>query len=572
MKFLPSLFTTVFSGKIGQRNISLLFKYILALIMLISIYSVIFHYLMAAEGQEHSWITGFYWIMVVMSTLGFGDITFTSDIGRIFSVFVLLSGVVLLLVLLPFIFIKFFFAPWMEAQAKNRAPRELPPEAKGHVIITNYDPVTMGLIEKLVNYNQQYVVVVENLQRTLELYDLGVSVALGSIDDPQTYKRLRVENASLVVATNSDQVNTNIAFTVREMSERVPVFVTADSPHSVDILTMAGSSHVLLLYEMLGKSLANLTIAGDCRSNIIGRYEGLIIAQSPVVGTPLEGKTILESDLRKLYGISVVGIWQRGKFILPRPETVIDRTSVLVFAGSQHALEAYDEVYSFYHICKVAGDPVIIIGGGRVGLAAAARLREREIPYLIIEKSQKKARPGDSYVFGDAADINTLEKAWFEKAPAALITPHNDDTNIYLTKYLRSLRPDMQILSRASADRNVSTLHRAGADFVISNASLGANSIFNYLRNEDTLLLTEGLNVFHLRVPETLIGKQLSASGIREETGCTVIAISRNGKMWINPEADTVIKKDDELILIGTFDAEKTFLHEFGSPARLGNA
>mgnify|MGYP001031654328 FL=1 len=129
----------------------------------------------------------------------------------------------------------------------------------------------------------------------------------------------------------------------------------------------------------------------------------------------------------------------------------------------------------------------------------------------------------------------------------------------------------MQILSRASADRNVSTLHRAGADFVISNASLGANSIFNYLRKEDTLLLTEGLNVFHLRAPETLIGKQLSASGIREETSCTVIAVSRNGKMWINPEADTVIKKDDELILIGTFDAEKTFLHEFGSPAKPDN-
>ncbi|MGB4296054.1 MAG: NAD-binding protein, partial [Smithellaceae bacterium] len=462
----------------------------------------------------------------------------------------------------PFNFIKFFFAPWMDAQAKSRAPRELPPDTAGHVIITNYDAVTTSLIEKLTSYKQNYVVIVDNLHRTLELYDLGVYVALGSIDDPQTYKRLQVQNAALVVATNSDQVNTNVTFTVREMSERVPIFVTADSPHSVDILTMAGSSHVLLLYDMIGKSLASLTIAGDCKSNVIGRYEDLIIAQAPVIGTPLEGKTIMESDLRKLYGLSVVGIWERGKFTLPRPDTIIDRTSVLVFAGSAKALDAYDEVYSFYHICKIAGDPVIIIGGGRVGLAAAARFREREIPYLIIEKNSKKARPGDNYVFGDAADINTLEKAWFEKAPAALITPHDDATNIYLTKYLRSLRPDMQILSRASADRNVSTLHRAGADFVISNASLGANIIFNFLRNEDTLLLTEGLNIFHLKAPDSLVGKVLLESGIRERTGCTVIAISRDGKMSINPEAKTVIKEDDELVLIGTFDAEKSFLRE----------
>jgi len=562
MKYLPSIFTTVFSGKMGKQNVRLLLRYIFVLALLISFYSIIFHYLMAAEGQKHSWITGFYWVLVVMSTLGFGDITFTSDVGRLFSIIVLASGVIFLLILLPFIFIKFFFAPWMDAQAKSRAPRELPPDTTGHVIITNYDAVTTSLIEKLTSYKQNYVVIVDNLHRTLELYDLGVYVALGSIDDPQTYKRLQVQNAALVVATNSDQVNTNVTFTVREMSERVPIFVTADSPHSVDILTMAGSSHVLLLYDMIGKSLASLTIAGDCKSNVIGRYEDLIIAQAPVIGTPLEGKTIMESDLRKLYGLSVVGIWERGKFTLPRPDTIIDRTSVLVFAGSAKALDAYDEVYSFYHICKIAGDPVIIIGGGRVGLAAAARFREREIPYLIIEKNPKKARPGDNYVFGDAADINTLEKAWFEKAPAALITPHDDATNIYLTKYLRSLRPDMQILSRASADRNVSTLHRAGADFVISNASLGANIIFNFLRNEDTLLLTEGLNIFHLKAPESLVGKALLESGIREKTGCTVIAISRDGKMSINPEAKTVIKEDDELVLIGTFDAEKFFLRE----------
>jgi len=562
MKYLPSIFTTVFSGKMGKQNVRLLLRYIFVLALLISFYSVIFHYLMAAEGQKHSWITGFYWVLVVMSTLGFGDITFTSDVGRLFSIIVLASGVIFLLILLPFIFIKFFFAPWMDAQAKSRAPRELPPDTAGHVIITNYDAVTTSLIEKLTSYKQNYVVIVDNLHRTLELYDLGVYVALGSIDDPQTYKRLQVQNAALVVATNSDQVNTNVTFTVREMSERVPIFVTADSPHSVDILTMAGSSHVLLLYDMIGKSLASLTIAGDCKSNVIGRYEDLIIAQAPVIGTPLEGKTIMESDLRKLYGLSVVGIWERGKFTLPRPDTIIDRTSVLVFAGSAKSLDAYDEVYSFYHICKIAGDPVIIIGGGRVGLAAAARFREREIPYLIIEKNSKKARPGDNYVFGDAADINTLEKAWFEKAPAALITPHDDATNIYLTKYLRSLRPDMQILSRASADRNVSTLHRAGADFVISNASLGANIIFNFLRNEDTLLLTEGLNIFHLKAPDSLVGKVLLESGIRERTGCTVIAISRDGKMSINPEAKTVIKEDDELVLIGTFDAEKSFLRE----------
>jgi spermidine/putrescine transport system permease protein len=54
------------------------------------------------EGQDHSWLTGVYWTLTVMSTLGFGDITFTSDLGRLFSIVVLLSGIFMLLIVLPF--------------------------------------------------------------------------------------------------------------------------------------------------------------------------------------------------------------------------------------------------------------------------------------------------------------------------------------------------------------------------------------------------------------------------------------------------------------------------------------
>ena len=94
---------------------------------LIVLYAVLFHVIkVRVEGEQHSWITGFYWTLVVMTTLGFGDVTFTSDIGRLFSIVVLLSGVVLLLVMLPFMFISLFYAPWLEARVRMRAPREVP--------------------------------------------------------------------------------------------------------------------------------------------------------------------------------------------------------------------------------------------------------------------------------------------------------------------------------------------------------------------------------------------------------------------------------------------------------------
>jgi hypothetical protein len=107
-------------------------KYLAFLAAVIAVYSVIFHLIMLhAESRYHSWITGIYWTLTVMTTLGFGDITFTSDIGRLFSIIVLLSGIILLLILLPFMFIRLFYAPWLEAQVRLKAPREAPEDTRG---------------------------------------------------------------------------------------------------------------------------------------------------------------------------------------------------------------------------------------------------------------------------------------------------------------------------------------------------------------------------------------------------------------------------------------------------------
>ena len=113
MKSLRSQLVGPGVGRPSRRNLRVLARFLLVLVGMILLYSVLFHVLMAAEGQKHSWLTGLYWTLTVRSTLGFGDVTFQSDLGRLFSVVVLLSGTVFLLMLLPFTFIQFFYAPWM---------------------------------------------------------------------------------------------------------------------------------------------------------------------------------------------------------------------------------------------------------------------------------------------------------------------------------------------------------------------------------------------------------------------------------------------------------------------------
>jgi Trk K+ transport system NAD-binding subunit len=537
----------------------MLVKFLLILITMITVYSVLFHFLMILEDQQFSWITGFYWALTVMSTLGFGDITFTSDLGKLFSVIVLLSGLVFLLIMLPFTFIQFFYAPWLEAQTKARAPRELPEDTHGHVILTRTDPITMNLIQRLKQYQYPYVILTEDIHQALELFDQDYKVVVGDLSDPETYRRLRVGRAALVVANIDDMMNTNIAFTVREISKEVPIAANADSDDSVDILQLAGSTYVLQFMKLLGQSLSRRVLRTSTRSNVIGNIDALLIAEAPAMRTPLVGMTLQQSRLRETTGITVVGVWERGKFEIPTAATHINSTTVLLLAGSAEQLNNYDAHIGGYQKFRA---PVLILGGGRVGRAAAEALEQAGIDYRIIEKN-KKLVVNPKYILGSAADINTLNRAGIDEAPSVIITTHDDPTNIYLTIYCRRLRPDIQIICRANLDRNISKLHTAGADLVMSYASLAVNTILNLLKPDDVLMLAEGLNVFRAGMHASLVGKSLVDSQIRMQTGCSVIAINHDGRMISNPDPTVRFSEKDELIMIGTDDAEKQFLKRY---------
>jgi len=544
-----------------RRNIRLLSRFLGVLIALVVIYSVLFHVLMVYEGQDHSWVTGFYWTLTVMSTLGFGDITFKSDVGRIFSIVVLLSGMVSLLMLLPFTFIEFFYAPWMRAQSEARARRRLPETTTGHVILTHYDPVSIALIQRLKRYGYSYVLLVGDLQEALRLYDLGVKVVFGEIDRLQTYKHAQINQAVMVAATGTDVVNTNVAFTVRELCSGVPIVVTANSIDAVDILQLAGSTKVIQLADIMGQALARRITGVDARAHVIGEVQEILIAEATTAGTPLVGKTLAQSKLRQHAGVTVIGLWRRGQFEMATAESKIDADSVMVLAGSAEQLRAYDELFCIYH---VSSEPVVIIGAGRVGRATAAALAEREVDYRIVDTNPARIRD-EKYILGSAADLATLEKAGIRDTSAVVITTHDDDTNVYLTLYCRKLRPDVQIISRATLERNVSTLHRAGADFVLSYASMGATMIFNVLRKTDILVIAEGLHVAETDVPRALVGKTLAEAAIPRDTQCNVIALRSNGELKLNPTPDMRLTADAELLLICTTEGELRFMKRYGN-------
>jgi Trk K+ transport system NAD-binding subunit len=345
-------------------------------VFVVAVFAALFHELMALEGREYSWVTGVYWTLTAMSTLGFGDITFESDLGRAFSVLVLLSGIVLLLIVLPFAFIRFFYAPWLEAQIRARAPRSISDDVSGHVIICRWDDITRGLAQRFQLLDIPYCVIEPDPTRAAQIHGDDVPVITGELDAAGTYRAAGVTRARAVFASLDDPTNTNITLTIREISASVDVIATAEHGESIDLIELAGATHVLPLKRQLGEQLAGRVNALHCEAHVIGRFRNLLIAEFPVHRTPLADCTIRDTQLREVASVNVVGVWERGRLLPAFPDTQLSESSVPVVVGTQEQIQ---ELTGLIEIFDRNPHPVLILGGGKVGRSAAVALKKRGV-------------------------------------------------------------------------------------------------------------------------------------------------------------------------------------------------
>ncbi|HUH02398.1 MAG TPA: NAD-binding protein [Kofleriaceae bacterium] len=564
MKFISTQLTYLLSQREVRQNLALLLKYVAFLVAVIIVYAIAFHFIMAYEGQKHSWVTGVYWTLTVMSTLGFGDITFTSDLGRLFSILVLMSGIMMLLIVLPFAFIRFFYAPWLEAQVKSRAPRSLPAGTSGHVVICEYDPIARDLIERLKLMKVPYYLLEKDPSVAAEYHVDGISVIAGDPESPTTWNDLHVRDCRAVIANSNDPRNTNITLTIRQQAPDVPIIANVDSADSVDILELAGATEVLPIKQKLGESLANRVNAGHSEAHIVGEFRGLIIAEFPAHNTPLIGRTLRETNLRQAIGINVVGVWERGRFESAGPDRRLSDSSVPVVIGTRAQIDALNELLVIY---DTNYSPTLVIGGGKVGCAAAAALRRRDVSVHIVERDESLARrisgAADRIIVGDAADREILLGAGLAEAPAVILSTNDDSINAYLSIYCRRLNPELRIISRITHDRNLEAIHRAGADFVMSYSLLGAESMVSLLQHRELMMFGAGVELFDVKVPRSFVGVTLEDSKIGARTGLNVIAVEHGGSLITNPRANMLLPAGGDLLMLGSPEQRLEFMRLF---------
>jgi len=210
-------------------------------------------------------------------------------------------------------------------------------------------------------------------------------------------------------------------------------------------------------------------------------------------------------------------------------------------------------------------DHIVVCGHGRMGRAVVEVLRDRQVPFVVVESSDNRCRELDEagipFVHGDATAESVLRAARVDRARTFLTCLADDAHNVYAILLARQLNPQATIIARAVDEGAEERLLLAGADRAINPYRLGG------MRLAFTALKPTVMDFIEASLPGTaselelaeivvhpdseLAGKTLAGAGVRRRFGIIVVALKRGDSSTFNPGPDEGIEAGDVLVALG---------------------
>ncbi len=255
---------------------------------------------MLIEGW--SFLEALYMTVITVTTIGYGETHPLSPAGRMFTIVLILGGVITATYTATTLVERFTSTEFHNFIRQRRRQRELN-QISQHCIICGFGRMGRSLAKELKLRREPFIVIDQDPAAIERSHDLGLPGLLGNAADERILREAGIERAvSLVAAANSDAENVFIILTAKSMRPDLHLIARCNSEASVPKLEMAGADTVILPYAIAGRRIAQMLTHPNVTSFLDGvlefggeqmRLEEFIIAP----GSPLAGLTLREAQL-----------------------------------------------------------------------------------------------------------------------------------------------------------------------------------------------------------------------------------------------------------------------------------
>ncbi len=300
--------------------------------------------------EDYSLLDAFYMTMLMVSTVGFREVSPLSDSGKLFSSFYMMFNLGIYAYIVSVISRYIFEGEFRKIFATfiyNKKNRKL----KNHVIVIGYGRTGARACDELVKSEQQFVLIENDPEVLQYLPEVPrFQVVKEDATREEVLMKARVEQAkSLIVTLPNDADNMIICITAKGINPNINIIARASEESAEKKLYRAGANKVVKPFAIGGIHMAHLITQPyviEFLEILTGIKEQDLQLEEYMFNELKEefkNKTIKELDIRQNTGATVIGVKdpEKGFVFDPNSETPIKKGDILIVLGSQESLKKF---------------------------------------------------------------------------------------------------------------------------------------------------------------------------------------------------------------------------------------
>ncbi|MCP4108259.1 MAG: potassium channel protein [Desulfobacteraceae bacterium] len=301
--------------------------------------------------EDMSLFDAFYMTIITISTVGFSEIIPLSPYGRVITIIVISTSISIGAYSIGVIVRMFIEGELRKGFGRIKLEKQIS-KLKNHFIICGFGRIGKVICTELACDNIDFVVIeqdenaIEDLENKNFLY-----LQTDATTDESLIEAGIMRAEGLVTSVKSDANNVFITLTAKGLRPDIFIMSRTSNVKNVDKLKRAGASRVVSPYYIGGRRMAQIlkrpTVVDFIDIATMDSQLGLMMEEAKLgPGSNLIGKNLIESNLRKDFGVIIVAIKKlSGDMIFnPMPSEKLEAGDVIVVLGKKDDMRRMNEV------------------------------------------------------------------------------------------------------------------------------------------------------------------------------------------------------------------------------------
>lgn len=299
-----------------------------------------------------SWLDAVYMSVITLATVGFAEVQPLGTRGRLFTIILILMGVVVIGYILNS-FSEALIQGHFQAGIRLQQRRKLMDSLSDHYIICGFGRTGKQVASEFSVERIPFIVVDSNDYSIEEAQQAGYITFQGDATQDQVLMRAGIDRAScLIAALPSDAENLYTVLSAKTLAPAIRTIARASTEEAVQKLQRGGADVVVSPYITGGKRMA----AAALRPQVVDFLEGILTGADRTVYVeeflispehcPKIGQTLGQTQLRLRSGALILAIRRADNTLIvgPNAETILCAGDLVIGMGTSEELRRLNQI------------------------------------------------------------------------------------------------------------------------------------------------------------------------------------------------------------------------------------